>query len=280
MNKYIVSVLLLLGICVVSFSQTDTLKTSTFMSADEMKRAANGEMISRMYVKYNARGENTDMGIDIPRTKYADEDFFPYEILVDEKSFLSYELNDVSKLKMFNTFLSFSKSKGMIYYSRSAGKNETLIKDCFRVESEKSKQELPDVEYDKVQSKVVSYFLQQDNKFGKLNFKSELFNEGDNFVVKNTCMQAIANTNKPGEFKTITYLIYDSTAKGYYVYTLTAIRIRNDLLTKMGLLRPTTFSNRLRASTVHLAKLLGLDWESKLNPWDETKLKNGEYKNF
>ena len=50
----------------------------------------------------------------------------------------------------------------------------------------------------------------------------------------------------------------------------------NDVMT----LNPTLFSSRLRASTIHLAKQLGLNWESRLNPWDEDLLEKGAYKNY
>jgi hypothetical protein len=61
------------------------------------------------------------------------------------------------------------------------------------------------------------------------------------------------------------------------------MRIRIEMLLKKGglaTLYPTTFSNRLRAGTVHLAKLLGLNWSAKLNPWDEDKMEEGYYRNY
>jgi hypothetical protein len=280
MNKLVIIFIIIFISSFVLYSTNDSLNISTFLSNEEADKTVKGEMISRMYIKYNARSENTNMSIDVPRTKYADEDFSPYEIIVDEKSFLPYELTNESKLKIFNTFTAFSKSKGMIYYSRSSGKDETLILNCYRIESEKNTKEVDDIVYKEISPKTTSYFFQQDNKFGKLVFKSELYNDNDNFIVINTCTQPIANTNNAGEFKTMTYLIYDKSKKGYFIYSATVIRVRNDLLTKTGVLRPTTFSNRLRAGTIHLAKMLGVDWSSKLNPWDEKKLKNGEYQNF
>ena len=72
--------------------------------------------------------------------------------------------------------------------------------------------------------------------------------------------------------------IYDEEKEGFFYYTVSPIRIRIDLALKK--LSPTTFSNRLRATTVHLAKLLGLDWEDKYNPWIEEKLLSGGYKNY
>jgi hypothetical protein len=259
---------------------TQDVKVSTFFSTEDIASVQKGNIISQMYIKYNARGENTNMSIDIPSTKYANEDFSVYEIINDEKAFFVYDLTKENKLKLYNTFLSFSKSKGTVYYSRSSGKVEPFILNCYRIESEKKTKQVDDIILNEILPKVENYFFQQDNKFGKLLFKSELYNEGDNFIVLNTCIQPIANTNNAGEFKTISYLIYDKNSKGYFIYSANVIRIRNDLLTKTGVLRPTTFSNRLRSATVHLVKMLGIDWSNKLNPWDEKKLKNGEYKNY
>jgi hypothetical protein len=61
------------------------------------------------------------------------------------------------------------------------------------------------------------------------------------------------------------------------------MRIKVDSMLKKDnnlTLYPTTFSNRLRAATVHLAKLIGLNWDSKLNPWDEDMLEAGKYRNY
>ena len=45
-------------------------------------------------------------------------------------------------------------------------------------------------------------------------------------------------------------------------------------------LHPTTFTNRLRAGTVQLGILLGLDREKKINPWEEKLLLKAHYKNY
>ena len=252
-------------------------------SKEQISSLKNGDIISRMFVKYDALGENTHLSIDIPKTDYTNEDFSVYEILTDEKVFIPYVLNDGSKLDFYNLLASFSKLNGMNYYSRSSSKVEKLILNCFKIESPKNKKNINDTTYDKIEPKITNYFLQQDNKFGKITFKSELMNDSNNFILINTCVEPISsiiNINNGGEYKIISFFVYDEKSEGFYYYSINAMRVRVNFLLKNGLLRPTTFSNRLRAATVHFAKLLGLDWSEKLNPWDETKLKNGEYKTY
>jgi hypothetical protein len=58
------------------------------------------------------------------------------------------------------------------------------------------------------------------------------------------------------------------------------MRIRFGLNIIAGKTNATLFSNRLRALTVHLVKLLGLNWDNKLNPWDEQKLIAGFYRTY
>ena len=115
-------------------------------------------------------------------------------------------------------------------------------------------------------------FFQEDNKFGKLFYKSELYNEEDNFILVNTCLEPLTklifSINEKEEYKICSYYIYDKEKKGFFYYSFIIMRVRvNALLTMKQGYSPTTFSNRLRASSVHLAKLIGLNWENKLNAW-------------
>jgi hypothetical protein len=88
MNKSVYFIMIMFFFSVFSlFSQNEALSTGTFMTDAEKEKVLKGEMISRMYIKYNARGENTHMNIEVPTTRYANEDFSVYEIIVDEKSF-------------------------------------------------------------------------------------------------------------------------------------------------------------------------------------------------
>ncbi|MCK4795878.1 MAG: hypothetical protein KAT05_00780 [Spirochaetes bacterium] len=267
--KKLIFFIFILGLSFQLYS-TEPLELKTFFQNDDIKKIDNREIITRMYVRYNAKNENSCEKITIPRTKYNDEDFSNYEIITDEKGFIPYKLTDQSKLEFYNIISSFSKLNGMVYYSRRAGKVKELIKKCYRVES-LSGNKYDDIKYDETKPKITNMFLQKDNKFGTLIYRSELFNEGNNFVLINTCLEPITKLiftiNEQEEYKIITFFIYDIDKKGYYFYSFQAMRVRVDFILKSGMIGPTSFSNRLRASTVHLAKLLSLDWNDKLNPW-------------
>ncbi len=266
----------------VFYSQNNDLNVKIFFKPDEIEKVLNGEIITRMYVKNDAARENTDQFITIPKTKYADEDFSVYEMITDEKAFLPYELkSEKEKLVFYNTLTAFSKLNGMLYFSRLAGKPQVLIKESYRIASPDSRKKAGDNIYDKIEPKITSYFMQEDNKLGKLTFKSELVNSGDNFILINTCIDKISKimfeVSKENEYKVITYFIYDREKKGFFYNSINIMRIRKDVLltgnNMISPLNPTTFSNRLRGATVHLAGLLGINLQNKINPWDEKYLK-------
>lgn len=267
------------------FFSEESLILSDFFKADELPKVKNGDIIARMYLKHNSVKENTHLSITEPKSKYIDVDLIPYEMICDEKTFFPYNLTQESKLKLYNTFVSYSKLKGMQYYSLR--KVHQLIMESYRIKSPKDKHKINDPVYDKIYPKITNYFLQEDNKFGKLIFKSDIYNEGNNFVIVNTCMQPIKkfiSINKKEEYKFYTFFIYDKESNGYFYYSISAMRIRLEILITTGIfgikLRPTTFSNRLRATTIHLLKLLGIDRMDKINPWNEEKLANGYYRTY
>jgi hypothetical protein len=247
---------------------------------EEIEKIKNNEIIARMFLKYNPEKANTHLKIEIPVTKFTNENFSVYEMLVDEKAFIPYKINPESKLKFYNILTSYSKLRGMVYYSRRIAKTQELILNCFRVESPNNKKLVPDKIYDSIQPKIENYFLQEDNKFGKLLFKSELYNEENSFVMVNTCMQPIFPINNKEDYKMISFFIYDKESEGFYYYSLNAMRIRFALELLIKKTNATLFSNRLRAGTVHLSKLIGLDWSNKINPWDEQKLLEGKYRTY
>jgi hypothetical protein len=285
MNK---KIFILLSFMYFSLSvNCQPVSTNDIFSDKDISRITSGEIITRMYIKNNAVGENTDIKINVPKTSYCKEDFSNYEMITDEKAFIPYDLNDNSRIKFYNTLTAFSKLKGMQYYSKRIRKVETLILDCYQIESINKKNKIKDITYTSISSAVTNYFIQKDNRFGTLTFKSELYNEGDNFIFINTCQDKLSvlvfNAAGKEEYKFITYFIYNKEKKGFFYYTVNMMRIRNDVFLNSGsklTLFPTFFSNRLRAGTVHFVKLLGLNWDDKINPWDRKKLKQGFYKNY
>ncbi len=279
---FIINILYILNL----YTQTP-LSVDTFFNNKEIEKVLKGEIITRMYIKDNASGENTDLKIEIPNTKYTNEDFSAYEVIVDEKAFIQYKLEDIpSRLKFYNILTAYSKLKGMQYYTRMRKRKEIFILESSKI-NPKNNLSIPDEIYDEIKPKIENYFSQKDNKFGKLTFRSELYNEGNNFVIINTCIHPISSfvfvINKKEETKFINYFFYSEEKKGFYYYTINVMRVRLNFLLKENdimTLNPTLFSNRLRASTVHLAKMLGLNLEDKLNPWDEDLLEKGAYKNY
>jgi hypothetical protein len=256
------------------------VKLNDIFNKDEILRVKNGEIISRMYLKTNPENVNTHLKIDIPKTQFTPEDYSIYEVLNDEKAFIPYKISDESKLKLYNTLTSFSKSTGMVYYSRRIAQPQTFIIFCSKVDSLKNKKNLPDSIYNEINPKIENYFIQQDNKFGKFVYKSDLYNFYDDFVMVNTCMEPMSVINSKGDTKIVSFFIYSKEDNGYFYYTVSSMRIRFGLSLITGKTNATLFSNRLRASTVHLVKLLGLNWDDKLNPWDEQKLLQGFYRTY
>ena len=251
-------------------AQDNVLTNDIFFNDEERAAVTAGDILPQMYVKYNAKNENSVESITIPRTKYNDEDYSVYEVVTDEKFFIPYELNDESKLKFYNTLTNYTGLQGMTYYSRRAGKPKLLIKKCYRVKSVSDEKE-PNITYSEIAPHISNLFLQKDNKLGTLYFKNDLYNEGDNFVMINTCIVPISKSiftiNDKNEYKIYSFFIYDQAQGGFFCYSFQVLRVKLDSVLKSGMISPTTFSNRLRASTVHLYKLLGIDKSDKLNPW-------------
>lgn len=266
----------------------EDLDVKDFFNESDIKRITNGEIITRMYIKNDVKNENTDIFINVPKTEYVDEDSSLYEMITDEKAFIPFEIrNEDDKLTFYNTLTAYSKLSGMKYFSRRIQKIQELIVKSYKIESPRNKKEQEDKKYEKINAEEVNYFLQEDNKFGKLIYRSEVFNNKNDFILINTCIlpvkKLIFSVSNKEEYKFITYFIYDENLEGFYYYSVNLMRIRLKILLNKNskyALHPTTFSNRLRAGTVQLGILLGLDWEKKINPWEEKLLLKGHYKNY
>lgn len=268
MKKILISIFL--TITLFTLSTLENVSIDTFFTANDIQKINANELISRMYVKYNKKGENTNGELAIPRTNFNNEDHSVYEVKADEKGFIPYELTPESKLKFYNTLCSFRKLEGMKYYSRRAGDVKKMVEECYTVKSLAGKK-YQDSHYEQISDSVSNMFLQKDNKFGTIIFRSDLHNDGNNFIMINTCLTPISkmffNVNESEEFTIGNFFIYSEEKKGFYYYTYLVSRVRIDFILKSGLWGPTAFSNRIRATTVHLAKLLGHDWSDKINAW-------------
>jgi len=162
----------------------------------------------------------------------------------------------------------------------NGGEIKELILDAYRVKSENNNKKIDDETYNEVKEKLTGYFYQEDNKFGKFIFRSDFNNYGNSFFLSNVSTQGIFPINGKGDYKTITFFIYDDEKKGFFYYNLFAMRIKIglDLLAKKT--NVTLFSSRVRAVTVHLINLIGLDWSNRLRPFEEEKLYKGLYRTY
>ncbi len=270
MKLLIISICLLCSTIFYADNNADNIDVKLFFSEDEITQVLNGDIIPAMFVKYNSKGENSHEKISIPTSQYMPEDFDQYEVLAHEKAFIPYKADVAGKLRLLNIMNSYSKLSGMEYYSRRAGKKEKLILESYRTISVNGKK-LDDINYTDLQNKTKSIFMQRDNKFGKMFYTSEVTIENDNFIMVNTSIvpisKAIISLNNPGDFKTYTILIYDENHQGYFYYSVLAMRVRVDIILKQQIFGPTTFSNRLRASTVKLASMMGHNLDDRLNAW-------------
>jgi hypothetical protein len=245
-----------------------------FFTKAEMDVVLNNELITKGYLKNKKTvyTPNTDTMRSIPASRYLKGDMGSYEMLCVEKAFFKYELTDSSKLMLFNTLVACSKLSGMKYYSRLEKKIKPAIFDCYRIESPADPKRIDDLTYGKVLPNVVTYFKIKDNRFGALMFRSELYNEGNNFILKNVCIQPLVkyfiSVNKSEQYQLVSFFIYDSDARGYFYYSVNAMKINSGYLLKFGVLSPVNFANRIRGSTVHVAKLLGLDWQDRLSAFE------------
>ena len=73
--------------------------------------------------------------------------------------------------------------------------------------------------------------------------------------------------NNKGEYQVSSFFIYSKEKAGFYYYSYLAMKVNVDAVLKTEAFGPTAFSNRLRAATVQLAKLIDLDWKGKYNTW-------------
>ncbi len=245
-----------------------------FLTKSEKEIVLKGGIITKSFLKNNnsVHTPNTDTQINIPVTQYTGKELSGYEMISVEKAFFRFELTGESKLSVYNILASASKLKGMQYYSISDSKIETLITSSGRIESPENKSPVKDTAYSAITPKTVSYFIITDNRFGDLIFRSELYNEGENFILKNVCIEPMEkyfiSINNKEEYQLISFFIYDKESKGYFYYSINAMRIRSSYFLKLGMLSAGSFANRIRGSTVHTAKLLGLDWGDKIKAFE------------
>jgi hypothetical protein len=244
------------------------ISVQSLFSADEIAALRQGKIITRAYLKESpSLNVGSRNGLRIPRSEYIG-DLSNYEMVADEKAFIPYRLTDKNRLAFYNLLVSHSRLAGMKYYSRTEKKLEPFIIDSYCVDSAEGVRRTADPIYASIEKKRESYFRVRDNRFGDMVFQSDLYNEGDCFIVKNTCTAPLSkygmSLSRAGEYQIINFLLYDREAGGFYYYAIHALRIHNGALLKSGMLSAWSFANRLRAGTVHMAQMLGVDLMDKI----------------
>jgi len=262
--KYFTTLLLVLSFSMVTAG--NSWDKEDFFTSDDLQKMERGEWISRMYVKFDKRNENSHNPVVIKMPSSIPLDYSDYEVLISDMGFIPMNNPD----KMPELLTSFSQLTGMKYYSRSKGDVKALVKSSFRTDKPGGKKKA-DKAPKKSFTESVSFFKQKDNKFGTLNYRSELRRDGNNYYQRNICVDAVKKmmirVNNKEEYENSFFLIYDNEKKGYFFYSFLALRVDSKLLLKSGQIKPTTFSNRLRASVAHLAILMGYDASDRRNPW-------------
>ncbi|MBN2403311.1 MAG: hypothetical protein JXN64_13065 [Spirochaetes bacterium] len=277
MNKYSIKPLyaiILFIIINVSAHAEKKISTGIFFNKNEIGSVLKGGIITKSFLKYNGtvHTPDTDTKIILPDIQYIEKDLASYEMISIEKAFFACELTGKKKLYVYNILASAAKLSGMQYYSRTDSKIQTLITNSGRIKSPDNKWPVKDILYSTIYPKTISYFSITDNRFGDLTFKSELYNEGENFILKNVCIEPMEkyfiSINKKEEYHLISIFIYDNDLKGFFYYSINAMRIRSNRFLKLGILSAEHFANRIRGSTVHMAKLLGIEWEHKIKAFE------------
>ena len=253
-----------------SLNAQSGLSLETIINEQEKQILLKGEIITKSFLKFNStlHTPNTNAQIYIPETKYSGKDIEGYEMICVEKAFFPYNLTTEAKILFYNILADASKLSGMKYYSKTDSKTEVLITNSAKINSLEHRKPVKNVLFEAIHPKTVNYLTITDNRFGKLTFRSELFNEGNSFILKNVCIDPMEkyfiSINNKEEYRLISFFIYDNKAKGYFYCSINAMRIRSDYFLKLGMLSAANFANRMRGSTVHTAKLLGLDWTDKI----------------
>jgi hypothetical protein len=270
--KYIMIFLIMILTSTVSYA---AITPGDFFSKDEIDYTVKGGVITTVRLKYNDEiftNEKFKDQSSVKENKYSEPWFNSSEMISIEKGFIPYKTDADSRLKFYNVLLSFSSLEGMVYYSHKARTVEPFILKAYGIVSPENQAKINDIKAVKIDAKKTNYFLMSDNKFGELVFRSELYSEGNNFVLKNICAHPIKKfgmkINDSGEYVTLTYFIYDIRQKGYFYYSVSALRIKSDFFLKINAVSPKGFGNRLRAGTVHLTGNLGIDWNSKIKAFE------------
>lgn len=265
--KVLFSVITAVFIYTISCS-ADMISSKNFFTANEIKLARNGEFLTS--VSLTGKGAVQSGGVENTspvRCSYISVSPSDYDMVAVEKGFFYMESNSFNRQKIFNSLTDFYKLKGMSYYSQTSGSNSILILDSYKTPSPYDY--IKENNKDKsIPESALSHFVIKDNRLGLLAFKSEFIRSGDNFIMINTSTGTSSRFGMkifyPGDYRIYKILIYDKNFKGYFFYTVQFMKVRSSIISKIDLIKPESFGNRVRAESIHFLKGIGIDRSGKL----------------
>ncbi len=252
----------------VSLVSASLLSSGNFFSINESRIAAGGEFLTSVILK--GKGAVSSGGVENSypvRNTYLKVSSSDYDMIAVEKGFFLMEQNSLNRQKIHKSLTDFSLLKGMKYYSQTQKGSSILIIDSYRISS--GNDYTTENKNDKnIPSASLSHFSIKDNRLGILSFKSEFFSSDDNFVSINTLTGRVTKYGMevfyPGDYRIYKFLIYDKKLKGYFFYTAQFMKVRSSILSRLDLIKPESFANRVRAENIHFLKSIGVDRSSKL----------------
>lgn len=262
--------MILAAIPVCAFSYDKTL-LSQLLTPYEQKAVLEGNILTMAYLKDHKIFSNYPESLSIKAQALPDNttgDYSDYELLGVEKAFIPFTLNTENLLALFNNLTAYSQLSGMRYYSRTDKRLQPYILSSFRIDSPDNDEPVNDEKYDTLPSDYSAYVLIEDNRFGKLLIRNNISVQNNNIAIRNKTLEPMSKLfipiNKSGDYEQQMWLMYDDDAKGFFYYSMHAMRIRSGLFLKLSQLTPGNMANRIRALTVHLAARMGHDWKDRI----------------
>jgi len=267
-NPKKISVVIALSFILSAVYSSSGISLKSFFTDNEIRLAVNGEFLTSVALK--GKGNVSSAGIEITspvQNSYITASFSGFDMVAVEKGFFYMDNSGANRLKIYRALTDFYSLKGMIYYSKTQGTTSNLVLDSYRIQS-------PDdyVRYSPEDKSIpessFSHFAARDNRLGLVTFASELVSKGDDFIMINSSTGTSTKFGMkifdPGDYRIYKFLIYDRKLKGYFFYGVQLMKVRSGILSRIDLLKPDSFGNRLRAEDIHFLKIIGIDRTGKL----------------
>lgn len=255
----------------VAVCSCENPRLEQLFNPQEQKLVIEGKILTTAYLENHRIFSNHQENVTLETLALPDgstTDFSSYELLAVEKAFIPYTPNAENLLTLFNKLTAYSELSGMNYYSRTDNRLQPYILSSFRIDSPVNAVFVNDEKHAVLPSDYTAYVVLEDNRFGKLLMRNKISLQNHNITICHKTVEPMSKwlipINKPGENELQMWLIYDDTAKGYFYYSMQAMRIRSQFLLKISQLTPDNVANRIRAMTVHLAGLMGHDWKDRM----------------